>query len=1443
MVLPITLSRKISHILLGVRLRALGSSMALPLILGTAFVLRIYGIDWDDGQLLHADERAVLMHVHALELPPVSNLGVLLDAEKSPWNPGWFPYGSLPLYLLKSVQQGLSPLFDLDLSDLRFIGRSISALADVGTVMVVYFLGIRCQIGRNSTQPDRRVALIAAALTALAIIHIQLSHFYTVDTLLTFFVVLALYCLVRVSQDGIQRWWVLAGLAIGLAIATKVSSIPLLAPLLLTVPLVVIQRRRRLKSQFSLGELYNPTLGLTLALVIGLVANLIAQPYAFLDWGQFWGDLSEQREMVQRIRDYPFTRQYIGTIPYLYQIQQLSFFGLGPLVGLTAWAGLLFISVRCLVRREGTDLLLCAWVVPYFLIVGAFPVKFMRYLLPITPLLLLFGSQLLVGVLDWTGEHRKSLRPWVRVLVVSVLVTAGFYALAYISIYSQPHPAIRASEWMTAQGLSADAVVLREHWDDALPYSSQYQVKELPLYEPDSTEKFELIADRLAGGDYLILYSSRLYGSIPRLPHRYPQSTRYYELLLQEHLGYQLVHTETSYPSLPGIVFTNNTFSRPELPSPEVLTVDRLATFTVDMGYADDSFVVFDHPKVMIFQNIDRLPKGTLELLINQQEMRPEYDQLLMPSDEWVAQQAGGTWREILPPKKLSARFPIPIWFLIISGISLIALPLTLTIFRFLPDRGYLLAKPLGILLIAYVPWLLASLKWSIFSGGSIFLSFSLLAILSSWLVFHHREEFIGFLRNRWRLLLAEEVLFVAAFLGFTFIRMNNPDLWHPWFGGEKPLDMAYLNGVVRSNFMPPYDPWFAGGSINYYYLGYFLVALLVKITSIAPAIAYNLAVPLFFAMTVGGAFSLGYNLAEGTRQALPQKQIDQIPTWSPLVAAFGAVFLVAILGNLDGATQLIQGLFGHPSNVGSFPIFDYWQSSRMIPPDPPGYEITEFPFFSFLFADLHPHMMAIPFALLSLSLALNIAVAGSSRIHFPEFALALTALAFVIGALWPMNAWDLPTYLAVALAAMVGGDYLRHGKLNPRILARWMGLGILVVVLGLVFWLPYHLRLESPLDILVTSPAQTPLRQYLAIHGLLLFLGVSLMLTLVWGQTRSMLRKALDGLTIRMQPGMFWLVCGIVLVFLTMLLSLAAFGYVTVAFLTLLFFLLPLLIWSELSNSLLNVTESPGLPYKLFPFLLLGMAFAIGIAVDLVVVGRDIERLNTVFKLYLQGWVLLAIAGSYALWRLGFVEGLFRKIRLRKGGWIGTLILLVVSAGIFPLLGTLDRLQERFEEMPLTLDGMAFMTNAVYQDANGPIILERDRVAIEWLQGAVEGSPVILEAVTPEYRWGARISTYTGLPTILGWPFHEAHRKCGLNSCNPVYTRKEDVASIYTTLDPVKALNLLEKYNVVYIYVGENERLYYPGEGLEKFADMTEEEQLVVVYEARGVTIYQIPD
>ena len=1508
-------------------------ALAVAGILASALALRLYGLDWDEGFLYtpHPDERAILMKVNDISPPGIGELGSLFDADESPWNPRWFPYGSFTLYLLKGVQLVHSVLPGDDLRDLRVAGRTLSALADVATVVVVLLLGTRMY--------GRRVGLLAAAFTALAVIHIQLSHFYAVDTLLALFTVAALYFMYRVATEGRPRDSMLAGAFIGLGLATKASQAPIyLAFVAAHLIYLFAMTGRGDAANARLSERWPVALkGLLAGAAASVLVMFIAEPYAFLDRSRFWADFTEQSEMVRRIRDYPYTRQYIDTTPYWYHIKQLATWGLGWPLGIVAWAGLLFVSLRGMrldhglgylligwvvpgalmlysadlkvvllassiafaalmatlpVRSpasRGAVLLLC-WVVPYLLIIGAFEVKFLRYVVPTTPLLLLFGAGMLVAIWDWANKALPAARPFLLGALVLLLAVTGAYALSYVSIYRGPHTAVRASQWIN-ENAPKGALILKEHWEESLPGLEGYTLRELPMYERDDAAKFQQVARDLAEADYLVFFSNRLYGTLPRLPELYPVSKEYYRLLFSGELGYELVDLQASYPKLFGVSLVDDTFSRPGVPEPAMAGSLGGPKRPLDLGFADESFTVYDHPKVMVLENRRRYDAETMQQMIENAasylvaEVQPGPGQrigLLLSPDEAETQQEGGSWSDIVRVGSWTNRLPITAWLILVEGIALLAFPLGFVIFRPLPDRGYLFSKALGILLVSLVVWLLASLKWMAFSQASISLALVLLAGVSGVMLWRYGREMVDFVRHRWSLLVIAELVFLAAFLAFVLLRMANPDLWHPYRGGEKPMDFAYLNAVLRSTHMPPYDPWFGGGYLNYYYWGQFIVAILIKATGINPGVAYNLAVPLMFALTVAGAYSLVYNMAEATRRSLVAgsqhlargaKDMASRLSWSPMLAGLGATIFVAVLGNLDGAIQVGQGLWRALFQDLPFGEFDFWRSSRMMPPDPPGFEITEFPFFTFLFADLHAHLVAIPFTLLSLGIGLSVLLGAARGRRRQESSAAegswtlgevarLAALGVAVGSLRVINTWDYPSALVLAVATVFLAGYFRHGGLALASLFDSAVRALFVVVVGYLAFVPFHLANETfftsaiPLE---ATTNQTVLWQFLAIHGLFVFVIGSFFIIEMWPGMRPLFQSAFrwfspahsgqvlggsaatlgaDAPRVAMGRTVF-LVLGVLLVgYITVVAASGPAGS-TIPFLVVLAVLVLAVALGWLRS---GRADAPVLTYVAA---LIGMSLTLAIGLDIVRIEGDfdIDRMNSVFKVYLQIWVLLAVASAFLLWRLGYGRRLSWQ-RMRPGAkmWMGALAVLVLSASIYPVLGTRDRLRDRFngQVLPLTLDGTAFVEDTVYRDAKGEIDLEADFQGIAWLRENVEGSPVILEGVTPTYRWGGRVSIYTGLPSVVGWRWHQEQQRWGYRWA--VGDRIRDVDRLYTTPDPGVALSLIRKYGVRYVYLGQLERLYYPGEGLDKF-DGALSEHLDKVFESEQVAIYRVLD
>ncbi len=1537
---------------------------ALALIIGLALALRVYGLNWDEGipYTPHPDERAILFKVAELSPPSPGNLGSLFDAEESTWNPKWFPYGSFPLYLLRGVQL-VSESVGAEITDLRVTGRVISGLADVATLFVVFMLGSRLY--------SRRVGLMAAGLLAVAVLHIQLSHYFAVDTLQAMFAVVALFFMYRVARKGGVGNSALAGLFMGLGLATKASQLPIFLAFGVAQLMYLFGMAG---SQDSTGDfvdrLRTVVAGSAIGLAVAFLAFFIAQPYALLDWSRFKADFTEQSEMVRRIRDYPFTRQYADTIPYWYLIKQHAVWGLGLPLGLLVWGGGLFVAVRGLswrhalgylalglvlpaailiwsnsivtvglsaviatamllatlpLRRADTriEVLFLAWVVPYFLITGAFEVKFMRYVIPITPFLILFGSRLAFAFWEQGqrqfasfrgGQHLRQARWAMIAIAIFIAGSTAFYALAYMNVYSETHTAVRASDWIN-ENVRKSTLVLKEHWEEGLPGLHAYSMNELPMYDPDGPQKLDVLSEELADAETLVFFSNRLYGTLPRIPERYPASTAYYELLFSGRLGYELADFEATYPSLFGVSFVHDTFSRPGLPVPEPFDDFRSSAIPINLGHADESFSVYDHPTVLVFRNVKGFDAETIRRLVDAQTP-PRIPQAAAPEgpvltdDEFAIQVEGGTWTDIFSPDRWTSRVPVAAWLLVVEGLALLALPLTLWLMRPLPDRGFLFAKAIGILFVSVLVWLLASLQWVPFSPRSIALAALILAGVSGVVLTYRRDDIVEFVRRRWSLLLIGEIVFLAAFFAFLGLRMANPDLWHPFRGGEKPMDLAYLNAVTRSTIMPPLDPWFSGGFLNYYYFGQFITGMLIKATGIEVRIAYNLAIPLFFALTVGGAFSLLYNLAEASRRRLLSAHRARsrgffgqgfiaseyetstsaergikfgVPAWGPVWAGLAGVAFVAVLGNLDGVIQVGHGLANVARGM-PFGEFNFWQSSRMMAPDPPGFEINEFPFFTFLFADLHAHLMAIPFTLLALGLALTVvlrrpdaASGGSPRSPLTGFALGassrersslsrstaaggislswlalLATLGVVVGALRVINTWDYPTYLIVAIAAVFLAGYFRHGGLNVTMLLRPALEAVFVFLVGYLVFLPFHLRYEVFFSSLETTTNTTVLWQFLAISALPVFILGSFYLRETWSVHRERLRGAAGWFAGRQAEGpkpalserSTWPAGARLAVFAALVFGAAAiiFGFVlqtgsTVPFLTGLVALVALVGVARVASF------GPTARMDAFLAVTVGLSLLLAIGLDVLRVEGDIDRMNSVFKTYLQIWVMLGVGSAYALWRLSHNWQIsFSSLRRYPGraAWTLGLLLLVAGTAIYPIMGTQDRLRDRFQAdgQPLTLDGMAYMRDATFTDEMGPVRLAYDLDGITWMQRNILGTPVIVEAHTPTYRWGGRISVYTGLPSVVGWQWHQEQQRWGYRQ--DIAQRIFQVNTLYQTLDPARALQIIDRYGVEYVYVGELEKRYYPAEGIAKFEGGLRP-FLDPVYTNEQVTIYKV--
>ncbi len=1440
-----------------------GHLVVLAMVVGLALFLRLYGINWDQGGLYHPDERAILFHVEAISFP-IHDLSSLFGPDSS-LNPGWFPYGSLPLYLLKLTSYLAPPFLEgPSLHKLAITGRAISALFDVATVILVYAVASRLF--------TKWTGVLAASFIALSALHIQQSHFFVTDIMLAAWLLASFMFLIRAMEQGRLKSFALAGLFFGLALATKVSAAPMALAFVTAAVLYVWGPGRQPETRGI--RMRHAGRGILAAAGVTVLAFAIAQPYGIIDYRTFLGDVGEQSEMVRRIRDFPFTRQYIDSTPYLYHVRQLAVWGMGVPAGIVIWGGLLFSVASALFRRAPKHMLLLSWVLPYFLITGSFDVKFMRYMLPITPFLAIMGGSMVTWAFGRVAQRPTTLlRPaFAYAGLAAVMLFTGFYALAYTNIYSRPHTAEAASDWINANVPSGSVFLQDSAWEEGFKHFGSYSQFRIEVYDDETPAKRQRMIEGLARADYLLFYSNRQYGSIPRLLDRYPMTRDYYTQLFNGELGYELVHFESSYPTLYGVSFADDTFGRPDLPTPGPLRGYEQTAASLNLGFADESFTVYDHPLILVFQNTlqgtEQERRAFLDSRLLQPGLRPVSGaldtSLLFSEEDARTQQQGGTWSSIFNRDSIVNKVAVIPWFLLVQLIFLVTLPITLMLFRRLPDRGYLLGKVLGILLVSYIAWLLASLHWLSFSRGSIGLGIGLVALVSAGILRSRHREMFGFLRRNKRMIITGEALFLISFLGLYAIRLWNPDLWHPIHGGEKPMDFAYFNAVVRSTYMPPYDPWFAGGQLNYYYFGQFMNATLTKFSGIIPAVAINLVVPLFFALTMAAAFSIVYNLATLARRRIRDVKATASrwipsPIWAGLIGAI----LLAVIGNLDGIIQVSQGI-GRVVTGDSFGPFNYWDSSRMMPSQLEG--ITEFPYFTFLFADPHAHLFAIPLTLLAVGLAMAIVL--GARTCYPIIGrIALfpfLVLGMALGAILATNSWDVLTYSIMGGIALLIAEYSVRRRFNLAFLASSVvKIGALGAISAL-FFLPYISSYQVPIreggdsfisslpllgtmvdgidDTFKSSDTVTDLYRYMGIHGLFVFILFSFMALEAWRRYGASFKlpaapttmgfSGEAGLQAALQTlGWRWLAYiggGAAAIGV-----LSATGYATVGFLLGMLLLLTPLVLGDL------VIRDRGTPVRLFVYMLIALPLLLGILVDVLTFEADIGRLNTVFKFYLQAWALFALATAYALWRMRFGEAI-PWIWVRRS-WQTLVVLLVAASLIYPVMGTPVRARERFDTVAPSANGMTFMDTTVYTDNGAQLELKWDRDGIEWLQDNVQGSPVIVEGIAQLYRWGNRISVYTGLPAVIGWDHHQKQQRgdyVGRNS--GVDQRRREVDDFFESINTVQANSFLQRYGVRYIYVGQLERAFYPEAGLAKF-DSLLGDTLELAYENPQVRIYQV--
>ena len=795
-------------------------------------------------------------------------------------------------------------------------------------------------------------------------------------------------------------------------------------------------------------------------------------------------------------------------------------------------------------------------------------------------------------------------------------------------------------------------------------------------------------------------------------------------------------------------------------------------------------------------------------------------------------------------------------WLLAVELLGILAFPLCFVLFRRLPDRGITLAKPLALVLFSYVLWLSGLTQLIPNTRLTIIVILVLGAAVGGLLFRVTAHRVMEFLKEEWRTLVVAEALFLAFFFLWLGITSENPAI----SGTEKPMDFGFMNAVLQSRFFPPEDPWLAGHSISWYYFGHFMMAFLTKLTAVPSNVSYNLAIALVPALVAIGAFGLLYNLIRLSGG-----------TWKAALGfGLAAPALILLIGNLEGALEFVQAqgwggdgfwdwvgikdLQGSVASSGAFPDTSnwWWHATRVIDTLADGqsldYTITEFPMFSFLLGDLHSHVVSLPFFILGLSLGLNLFQSDDEL--GPGWLwrnpVEAGAIALFIGSLAFINVWDFPVMAGALAALLLVKSYAQKSRDLMLTVASALAVLVPILAVAVVLFLPFYFTLGGQTPGLVPLPLQDVSTRpflFLLTMGLFAFLAVSFVLRqlpVLGRPTQQQAPAAGLALVVALAPLVIW--AGIVLVL--KLISEGIGGAVDEVGGRAWWVLPMLAVMAVASFSAARTLRHGNDPVSAFPLILVAIAAYLLAGAELFHINDTFSgayrRMNTVFKVYYQSWLLLGLAGVYGLYywqshwpRLlsasnsGGAAWRSRVLRLANYAWIGSIAILLVASVYYSVGAVLDRtgvLSQNHTFEDNTLNGLAFVRA---QDPG-------EYAAIKWLRDEAPWGRIV-EAVGDDYSAYGRVSASTGLPTILGWRGHELQWR---GTSRVFDGRAEDVAQIYQSHDGDAVRSLLDTYRIRYVYLGQRERTEYDGGQLERFDSF-----LKTAFQSNSVIIYELVD
>ncbi len=759
---------------------------------------------------------------------------------------------------------------------------------------------------------------------------------------------------------------------------------------------------------------------------------------------------------------------------------------------------------------------------------------------------------------------------------------------------------------------------------------------------------------------------------------------------------------------------------------------------------------------------------------------------------------------------------------LTVELIGLAAFPVVARAFPILADRGWAISKPIGMLLVATTVWLVSYTRLVPNSPITWWIALVVLASIGLWFL---RTDFPQIRRSfvrRWRIIVTIELIFIVFFVMFLSLRAYDPAA----SGTEKPMDLMMLTAVTSSEYAPPQDLWLAGEPVAYYYFGYWIYGGVNAMAGTVPTVAYNVGIALVagLAASVAAAFVATLVRRDGAR------------TKVALLAGSASTVLLLLVSNLSGLWTILditgvapdwllnwyQGdQYDRVDRIITWRPDDFWwwwKSSRIINTysdtgNGLDFTIQEYPFFSFLLGDFHPHLMSIPFVLTGLTILMALYITHRT-ISFDVLRKNLPAailVAIVVGASGFINFWDVGLLLLLSTGLVVMGFLATRQVGMKSLLSAALPLGSLWLV-GILVYSPFYFgTAESQVQWPPIAPVSYGTRPiHLISVWLLLFsvgaptviLLLNRYMTVLVRMVRRGSSDSIDGSGRRLIWRPAWIIA----------LSLAVGPWVIWA--------LAHLAFNDGAQPSDVITRLPisgllgGLSVILiavvltrarrgaddgaqFVLLLTALAIYLIFAAELFFV-NDLfgNRMNTVFKFYYQVWIVLAIVGGYGVyiwWKQHqLLDGRFKLLSRTA---IGIFSVIAVSSVYFPVAAAVTKTTT--SGLGPNLDSLSFMESRNSDELN----------VINDIRDMANSDDVLVEAVGGSYSEFARISGSSGVPTVLGWIFHETQWRGGDDLFSD---RESDVRTIYTTSDTNELQELIDKYELTMVVVGPRERSTY---------------------------------